>query len=93
MFVDRNVIVDEKTKDPDAEEEKSATPEKIGKEDHAARGKVKGAEKKATPGDPTTKERKRSADRKSRMARRNSAQISSPPPGATTPVSDGDNQR
>ncbi|XP_025115052.1 hydrocephalus-inducing protein-like isoform X4 [Pomacea canaliculata] len=89
---DPNVIVEEKTKDPDAEEEKSATPEKIGKEDHAARGKVKGAEKKATSGDPTTKERKRSADRKSRMARRNSAQISSPPPGATTPVSDGDNQ-
>lgn len=90
---DPNVVVEEKSKEPE-EEEKSVTPDKIGKDDHTpTKGKGKAGDKsKITTTTSTEKERKRSAERKSRQARRNSMQVPSPPPGAVTPVSDGDNQ-
>ena len=89
--------MEEKSKEPEAEEEKSVTPDKIGKEEPGpTRGKGKGASKFSSSTGAASEapkvERKRSADRKSRQARRNSM-LATPPPGATTPVSDGDNQR
>ncbi|XP_070194710.1 hydrocephalus-inducing protein homolog isoform X4 [Littorina saxatilis] len=90
---DPNVVVEEKSKEPEAEEEKSITPDKIGKEESApTRGKGKGPKQSNTvPTLDPKLERKRSADRKSRQNRRNSM-LATPPPGPTTPVSDGDNQ-
>ena len=92
----RNVVVEEKSKEPEADEEKSVTPDKIGKDEAApTRGKGKGGSKNsatASSSEAPKMERKRSADRKSRQARRNSM-LATPPPGATTPVSDADNQR
>ena len=88
-------MVEEKSKELEAEEEKSVTPDKIGKDDAGpARGKGKGAGKASATAaaDAGKRERKTSADRKSRQARRNSMLVT-PPPGAATPVSDGDNQR
>ncbi|KAK7505680.1 hypothetical protein BaRGS_00002951 [Batillaria attramentaria] len=89
---DPNVVVEDKSKEVE-EEEKSVTPDKFGKEDHTPTrgGKGKAADKASKTG-ADSRERKRSADRKTKQARRNSMQVPSPPPGAVTPVSDGDNQ-
>ena len=74
------------------DEEKSVTPDKV-KDDHTTPTKGKGKDKKedAKKGEKE-KERKKSAERKtaSKGSRRNSMQPQSPPPGATTPISDGD---
>lgn len=88
----RNIGVIE-TKESEHDEEKSVTPDK-GKDDHPTPTKGKGSkDKKDDKKDPSKdKERKRSAERKttSKGSRRNSIVPPSPPPGQTTPVSDGD---
>lgn len=69
------------------------TPDK-GKDDHLTPTKGKGGkDKKDDKKGDKDKERKKSAERKttgSKGSRRNSVQPASPPPGATTPISDGD---
>ncbi|XP_046359897.2 hydrocephalus-inducing protein homolog isoform X3 [Haliotis rufescens] len=87
---DPNIGIDEKPKDLELEEEKSVTPDKF-KEDHSTptKGKGKGGDKPKTG--TSEKGRKGSADRK-KPGRRNSMQVPSPPPGATTPTSEADVQ-
>ncbi|XP_052229341.1 hydrocephalus-inducing protein homolog isoform X3 [Dreissena polymorpha] len=82
------------TKESEVEEEKSMTPDKV-KDDHPTPTKGKGAKDKKEDKDKKDtkeKERKRSAERKtaSKGSRRNSIGPPSPPPGQTTPISDGD---
>ncbi|GFS07093.1 hydrocephalus-inducing protein-like [Elysia marginata] len=93
---DPNIGHEDKSKEGDGEEENAGTPDKI-KDEQPTPTKGKGnkgantplgAEKGRTSTDGKV-DRKRSAERK-RMPRRNSAVVSSPPPGQTTPVSDGD---
>ncbi|ESO91099.1 hypothetical protein LOTGIDRAFT_122343, partial [Lottia gigantea] len=89
---DPNVGVEEKPKDLDLDEEKSVTPDKI-KEELTTPTKSKGKTDKQKVSGESKKERKSSADRK-KVNRRGSVQaVQSPPPGATTPVSDVDGQR
>ena len=94
-FLYRN-IGSQDNKDVELEEEKSVTPDK-GKDDHTTpvKGKpVKGSDKGSKE---DKKERKKSAERKTATSkgtsRRNSMQVASPPPGASTPVSDIDAMR
>ncbi|XP_052816168.1 hydrocephalus-inducing protein homolog isoform X2 [Mya arenaria] len=86
---DPNIGVIE-TKESEVEEEKSVTPDK-GKDDHPTPTKGKGGRKEDKK-DGKDKERKKSAERKttSKGSRRNSSAAVSPPPGHTTPISDGD---
>lgn len=77
-------------KETDLEEEKSATPDKV-KDDHLTPTKGKGKKEELKKSEKE-KPRKGSAERKtaSKGSRRNSMAPPSPPPGATTPISDGD---
>lgn len=71
------------------------TPDK-GKEDHTTPTKGKASKDKSGGKDTAKGERKKSAERKSTSKtekRRPSVNVQSPPPGAVTPVSDGDNIR
>ncbi|XP_053402100.1 hydrocephalus-inducing protein homolog isoform X11 [Mercenaria mercenaria] len=82
------------TKESEQEEEKSVTPDK-GKDDHPTPTKGKGGKDKKEDSKKDAgkdKERKKSAERKttSKGSRRNSIVPPSPPPGQTTPISDGD---
>lgn len=77
------------------EEEKSVTPDK-GKEDHTTPTKGKASKDKTSTKGEQKGERKKSAERKTTSKterRRPSVNVQSPPPGAVTPVSDGDNVR
>lgn len=79
-------------KESEQEEEKSVTPDKVLKEDHTpTKGKGKATDKMRAP--DINLQRKKSAERKSRQARRSSNATVTPPPGPVTPVSDADNQR
>ena len=74
------------------DDEKSMTPDKV-KDDHTTPTKGKGAKDKKDDAKKGDKEkgRKGSAERKgNKGSRRNSMAPPSPPPGATTPISDGD---
>ncbi|XP_071173399.1 hydrocephalus-inducing protein homolog isoform X10 [Mytilus edulis] len=89
---DPNVGVPESS-GTEPEEEKSVTPDK-GKEDHTTPTKGKASKDKSGGKDTAKGERKKSAERKSTSKtekRRPSVNVQSPPPGAVTPVSDGDN--
>lgn len=90
----RNVGVPD-TSGTEPEEEKSVTPDK-GKDDHTTPTKGKAGKDKAGAKDTQKGERKKSAERKQTSKterRRPSVNVQSPPPGAVTPVSDGDNLR
>ncbi|XP_064641495.1 hydrocephalus-inducing protein-like isoform X2 [Lineus longissimus] len=86
---DPNVNTEDRSKDADMDEEKSVTPDR-GKDDHTP---TKGRKEKLKIEDKKEKERKRSAGQKRGTINRRSSLNVSPPPGATTPGSDVDNQR
>ena len=75
------------------DEEKSVTPDKV-KDDHTTPTKGKGKKEDLKKGEKD-KPRRGSAERKtvSKGSRRNSMAPPSPPPGAATPISDGDGLR
>ena len=91
-------MIKEEVKEDKEEEDKSATPEKLVKEEPDVRGGKKGkgggkgASDKEAKAEGKTPQRKSSADGKKRQTRRGSM-MATPPPGVITPVSDGDNQR
>lgn len=93
LFSNRNIGIVE-TKEQEAEEEKSVTPDK-GKDDHTTPTKKGGKADKKEAKEDKKGERKKSAERKgtsskTATSRRNSMQVPSPTPGHASPVSDGD---
>ena len=87
-------MVEEKGKEEKEDDEKSVTPERLGKDDSdPKKSKGKGSVKSSNiPLEPAKAQRKSSADRRARGQQR-SFTMTTPPPGAITPMSDADNLR
>ncbi|CAH1779299.1 unnamed protein product [Owenia fusiformis] len=85
---DPNIAREEKPKESEQEEEKSATPDGKGRDDHTTPTRGKGKDK--LKAESKKDKRQSSAGKSKNIGRRSSASVMSPPPGAQTPVSDGD---